>query len=59
MRRMRWPTSRSTEATCSRSASGKARALGAELARLLDVVIDDPSANDRDRLLELAREALG
>ena len=33
-------------------------ALGAELARLLDVVIDDPSANDRDRLLELAREAL-
>jgi hypothetical protein len=34
-------------------------ALGAELARLLDVVIDDPSANDRDRLLELAREALG
>jgi hypothetical protein len=33
--------------------------LGAELARLLDVVIDDPSANDRDALLELAREALG
>jgi tRNA nucleotidyltransferase (CCA-adding enzyme) len=33
-------------------------ALGAELARLLDIVIDDPSANDRDRLLELAREAL-
>ena len=34
-------------------------ALGAELARLLDVVIDDPSANDRDSLLVLAREALG
>jgi tRNA nucleotidyltransferase/poly(A) polymerase len=33
-------------------------ALGAELARLLDVVIDDPTANERERLLELAREAL-
>jgi len=32
--------------------------LGAELARLLDVVIDDPSANERDTLLGLAREAL-
>ena len=33
-------------------------ALGAELARLLDVVIDDPGANERDTLLALAREAL-
>ena len=33
-------------------------ALGAELVRLLDVVIDDPSANERDTLLGLAREAL-
>jgi tRNA nucleotidyltransferase/poly(A) polymerase len=33
-------------------------ALGAELARLLDVVIDDPAANERDTLLELARGAL-
>ena len=30
-------------------------ALGAELARLLDVVVDDPAANDRATLLELAR----
>jgi tRNA nucleotidyltransferase/poly(A) polymerase len=30
-------------------------ALGAALARLLDTVIDDPAANDRDRLLDLAR----
>jgi len=29
-------------------------ALGATLARLLDVVIDDPAANDREHLLELA-----
>jgi tRNA nucleotidyltransferase (CCA-adding enzyme) len=28
--------------------------LGAALARLLDVVVDDPEANDRERLLELA-----
>lgn len=34
-------------------------ALGAELARLLDVVIDDPSTNERETLLELARESLG
>ncbi|HKY23798.1 MAG TPA: HD domain-containing protein [Gaiella sp.] len=34
-------------------------ALGAELARLLDVVIDDPAANERERLLELARGSLG
>ena len=33
-------------------------ALGSELARLLDVVIDDPAANERDTLLELARGAL-
>jgi tRNA nucleotidyltransferase (CCA-adding enzyme) len=33
-------------------------ALGAELARLLDVVVDDPAANDRATLLELAREGL-
>jgi len=33
-------------------------ALGAELARLLDVVIDDPAANARETLLALAREAL-
>jgi len=32
--------------------------LGAELARLLDVVIDDPLSNERDTLLGLAREAL-
>jgi tRNA nucleotidyltransferase (CCA-adding enzyme) len=32
-------------------------ALGAELARLLDVVIDDPAANTPDALLALAREA--
>ena len=29
-----------------------------ELARLLDVVVDDPAANDRATLLELAREGL-
>ena len=34
-------------------------ALGGVLARLLDDVIDDPSANDRERLLERAREELG
>jgi tRNA nucleotidyltransferase (CCA-adding enzyme) len=34
-------------------------ALGAELARLLDAVVDDPAANDRDTLLERAREGLG
>ena len=33
-------------------------ALGAELARLLDVVVDDPAANDRATLLELAGEGL-
>jgi tRNA nucleotidyltransferase (CCA-adding enzyme) len=33
-------------------------ALGAELARLLDVVIDDPAANDPETLLALAREGL-
>ena len=33
-------------------------ALGAELARLLDVVIDDPAANERERLLELAQDSL-
>ena len=33
-------------------------ALGAELARLLDLVIDDPSTNERETLLALAREAL-
>ena len=33
-------------------------ALGAELARLLDVVVDDPAANDSATLLELAREGL-
>jgi len=37
---------------------GEGPALGAELARLLDVVIDDPAANERDTLLELARGAL-
>ncbi len=37
---------------------GEGPILGAELARLLDVVIDDPAANDRDTLLGLAREAL-
>ena len=33
-------------------------ALGAELARLLDVVVDDPAANDSATLLKLAREGL-
>jgi tRNA nucleotidyltransferase/poly(A) polymerase len=33
-------------------------ALGAELARLLDLVIDDPGANNRERLLEEARRCL-
>ena len=33
-------------------------ALGAELARLLDVVVDDPSANDPEALLEEARRCL-
>jgi tRNA nucleotidyltransferase (CCA-adding enzyme) len=33
-------------------------ALGAELARLLDLVIDDPAANNRERLLEEARQCL-
>jgi tRNA nucleotidyltransferase (CCA-adding enzyme) len=33
-------------------------ALGAELARLLDAVVDDPAANERETLLERAREAL-
>ena len=33
-------------------------ALGAELARLLDVVIDDPAKNERASLLELARRVL-
>ena len=33
-------------------------ALGAELARLLDLVIDDPGANDRATLLASAREGL-
>jgi putative nucleotidyltransferase with HDIG domain len=33
-------------------------ALGGELARLLDVVIDAPSSNERETLLGLAREAL-
>ncbi len=33
-------------------------ALGAELARLLDAVIDDPSLNERETLLGLAREDL-
>ena len=28
--------------------------LGATLARLLDVVVDEPGANDRQQLLELA-----
>jgi tRNA nucleotidyltransferase/poly(A) polymerase len=37
---------------------GEGPELGAELARLLDVVIDDPAANERERLLELARESL-
>ena len=37
---------------------GEGPALGAELARLLDVVIDDPAANERDTLLELARGTL-
>ena len=37
---------------------GEGPTLGAELARLLDVVIDDPTANERATLLELAREAL-
>lgn len=32
--------------------------LGAALARLLDVVVDDPAANDRERLLALARQWL-
>jgi hypothetical protein len=30
--------------------------LGATLARLLDDVLDDPALNERDRLLERARE---
>ncbi|HET9243362.1 MAG TPA: CCA tRNA nucleotidyltransferase [Gaiella sp.] len=33
-------------------------ALGAELARLLDTVVDDPGANERETLLQRAREAL-
>jgi tRNA nucleotidyltransferase/poly(A) polymerase len=33
-------------------------ALGAALARLLDVVVDDPAANERERLLEEARRWL-
>ena len=33
-------------------------ALGAELRRLLDIVLDDPEKNDRDVLLSLSREAL-
>ncbi len=33
-------------------------ALGAQLARLLDLVIDDPGANDRATLLARAREGL-
>ena len=37
---------------------GEGPALGAELARLLDVVLDDPSANERDTLLEEARRCL-
>ena len=49
---------RSTVATCIELGYGEGPALGAELARLLDVVIDDPSANERDTLLGLAREAL-
>ncbi len=32
--------------------------LGAELARLLDAVVDDPAKNDRAALLALAREGL-
>ena len=38
---------------------GEGPTLGAELARLLDVVIDDPTANEPATLLELARETLG
>ena len=34
-------------------------ALGAALARLLDDVLDDPTANDRDTLLSRARELAG
>jgi putative nucleotidyltransferase with HDIG domain len=34
-------------------------ALGAALARLLDEVVDDPAANDRDTLLARARELAG
>jgi tRNA nucleotidyltransferase/poly(A) polymerase len=33
-------------------------ALGAELARLLDVVVDDPAANERETLLGLAQREL-
>ena len=33
-------------------------ALGVELARLLDLVVDDPSANEREALLEEARRCL-
>ena len=33
-------------------------ALGAELARLLDAVVDDPATNEREALLQLAGEAL-
>jgi putative nucleotidyltransferase with HDIG domain len=38
---------------------GEGPALGAELARLLDVVIDDPASNRRETLVELARQELG
>ena len=34
-------------------------ALGAALARLLDAVLDEPAANDRETLLTLARELAG
>jgi tRNA nucleotidyltransferase (CCA-adding enzyme) len=34
-------------------------ALGATLARLLDEVVDDPSANDRETLLARARALAG
>ena len=48
-------TSRSTAATCSSSGLPRGPAIGEVLATLLERVVDDPTLNTRERLLEQAR----
>ena len=52
------PISRSTAPTCWRSVTAKGRSSGDVLSGLLDEVVEDPSRNRRELLLERAKEQL-